>query len=123
MKRTAVPAAPRSKVIRSGRGSGAAGRIRIPRSAGSLSIECPNFPRASASRPESSDADALRILDSVGADSLLGAGDMLYMASDSSKLVRIQGCFVSDEEIKRVVEFWQTKAEPDWLEAPPPWEE
>jgi S-DNA-T family DNA segregation ATPase FtsK/SpoIIIE len=48
---------------------------------------------------------------------------MLYMASDSSKLVRIQGCFVSDEEIRRVVEFWQAKAEPDWLEAQPPWEE
>jgi len=51
---------------------------------------------------------------------------MLYMASDSSKLVRIQGCFVSDEEIKRVVEFWQAKAQPDWLkkeEEESPWEE
>ena len=81
-----------------------------------------NFP-SRISFAVTSQVDSRVILDSVGADSLLGSGDMLYMASDSSKLVRIQGCFVSDEEIKRVVEFWQTKAEPDALEAQPPWEE
>ncbi|MBL7183814.1 MAG: DNA translocase FtsK 4TM domain-containing protein [Anaerolineae bacterium] len=81
-----------------------------------------NFP-ARISFAVTSQVDSRVILDSVGAESLLGAGDMLYMASDSSKLVRIQGCFVSDEEIKRVVEFWQAKAESDWLEAQPPWEE
>jgi S-DNA-T family DNA segregation ATPase FtsK/SpoIIIE len=81
-----------------------------------------NFP-ARISFAVTSQIDSRVILDSVGAESLLGAGDMLYMASDSSKLVRIQGCFVSDEEIRRVVEFWQAKAEPDWLEAQPPWEE
>jgi S-DNA-T family DNA segregation ATPase FtsK/SpoIIIE len=81
-----------------------------------------NFP-ARISFAVTSQIDSRVILDSAGAESLLGAGDMLYMASDSSKLVRIQGCFVSDEEIRRVVEFWQAKAEPDWLEAQPPWEE
>lgn len=82
-----------------------------------------NFP-ARISFAVTSQIDSRVILDSAGAESLLGEGDMLYMASDSSKLVRIQGCFVSDEEIKRVVEFWRAKAEPDWLEEEePPWEE
>jgi S-DNA-T family DNA segregation ATPase FtsK/SpoIIIE len=82
-----------------------------------------NFP-SRISFSVTSQIDSRVILDSVGAESLLGEGDMLYMASDSSKLVRIQGCFASDEEIERVVEFWQTKAEPDWLkEEKPPWEE
>ena len=83
-----------------------------------------NFP-ARISFAATSQIDSRVILDSVGAESLLGSGDMLYMASDSSKLVRVQGCFVSDEEIKRVVEFWQAKAQPDWLkeEEESPWEE
>jgi S-DNA-T family DNA segregation ATPase FtsK/SpoIIIE len=81
-----------------------------------------NFP-ARISFAATSQVDSRVILDSVGAESLLGSGDMLYLASDSSKLVRIQGCFVSDDEIRRVVEFWRAKAEPDWLEAEPPWEE
>ncbi len=82
-----------------------------------------NFP-ARISFAVTSQVDSRVILDSAGAESLLGEGDMLYLASDSSKLSRIQGCFVSDEEIKRVVEFWRTKAEPDWLrEEEPPWEE
>jgi len=82
-----------------------------------------NFP-ARISFTVTSQIDSRVILDSAGAESLLGEGDMLYMASDSSKLVRVQGCFVSDEEIKRVVKFWRAKAEPDWpREEKPPWEE
>jgi S-DNA-T family DNA segregation ATPase FtsK/SpoIIIE len=81
-----------------------------------------NFP-ARISFAVTSQVDSRVILDSAGAESLLGAGDMLYLASDSSKLVRIQGCFVSDEEIRRVVKFWQERAEPDWLEEEAPWEE
>jgi len=82
-----------------------------------------NFP-ARISFAVTSQVDSRVILDSAGAESLLGEGDMLYLASDSSKLVRIQGCFVSDEEIKRVVEFWRAKVEPDWLRVEkPPWEE
>ena len=81
-----------------------------------------NFP-ARISFAVTSQVDSRVILDSAGAESLLGEGDMLYLASDSSKLVRIQGCFVSDGEIKRVVKFWQEKAEPDWLQEEAPWEE
>ena len=41
-----------------------------------------------------------------GAEKLLGRGDMLYMAPDAAKPKRLQGVFVSDEEIERLVEFW-----------------
>jgi S-DNA-T family DNA segregation ATPase FtsK/SpoIIIE len=50
--------------------------------------------------------DSRVILDSVGAESLLGRGDMLFQSPDSSKLARMQGCFVSDNEVQRVVEHW-----------------
>jgi len=55
----------------------------------------------------SSQVDSRVVLDTAGAETLLGRGDMLYMAPDSSSLVRLQGCFVSDEEIAKVVAFWQ----------------
>jgi S-DNA-T family DNA segregation ATPase FtsK/SpoIIIE len=55
----------------------------------------------------SSQIDSRVILDTPGAERLLGRGDMLYMASDSPKLARLQGCFVSDAEIKNIVDFWQ----------------
>jgi len=55
----------------------------------------------------SSQIDSRVILDSPGAEKLLGQGDMLYMASDAPKLARLQGCFVSDAEIKNVVDFWR----------------
>jgi S-DNA-T family DNA segregation ATPase FtsK/SpoIIIE len=42
-----------------------------------------------------------------GAERLLGRGDMLYMAPDSSKLERIQGTFLSDDEINRLVRYWK----------------
>ena len=48
-----------------------------------------------------SQIDSRVILDTPGAERLLGRGDMLYMASDSPKLLRLQGCFVSDAEIRR----------------------
>ena len=51
--------------------------------------------------------DSRVILDTPGAERLLGRGDMLYMAADSPKLARLQGCFVSDTEIKNLVGFWQ----------------
>lgn len=81
-----------------------------------------NFP-ARISFAVTSQVDSRVILDSAGAETLLGEGDMLYLAPDSSKLVRIQGCFVSDKEIKRVVEFWQERAGLEWLEEGAPWEE
>jgi S-DNA-T family DNA segregation ATPase FtsK/SpoIIIE len=55
----------------------------------------------------SSQVDSRVILDSPGAERLLGRGDMLLMTSDSSKLARIQGCYVSDREIDAIVAFWR----------------
>lgn len=54
-----------------------------------------------------SQVDSRVILDTNGAETLLGRGDMLYMPPDSSKLIRLQGCFVSDAEIARLVNFWR----------------
>ncbi len=54
----------------------------------------------------SSQVDSRTILDMAGAEKLLGRGDMLYMAPDAAKPRRLQGVFVSDEEIERIVEFW-----------------
>jgi S-DNA-T family DNA segregation ATPase FtsK/SpoIIIE len=78
-----------------------------------------NFP-ARISFAVTSQVDSRVVLDAAGAETLLGQGDMLYMAPDSSKLVRLQGCFVSDEEIERVVQFW-TKRTPVSIETEPPW--
>ncbi len=54
-----------------------------------------------------SQVDSRVILDTPGADQLLGRGDMLYMAPDVSKLQRLQGCFVSDRETSRLVSYWR----------------
>lgn len=61
----------------------------------------------------SSQIDSRVIIDSSGAEKLLGKGDMLYMAPDSSKLTRLQGCFVSDSEIKNVVQYWKLAQQPE----------
>ncbi len=55
-----------------------------------------------------SQIDSRVILDTPGAEKLLGKGDMLYMASDSPKLARLQGCFLSDAEINNIVHFWKS---------------
>ncbi len=55
-----------------------------------------------------SQIDSRTILDAVGAERLLGRGDMLYLAADASRPERVQGVFVSDEEIDGLVKFWQT---------------
>jgi S-DNA-T family DNA segregation ATPase FtsK/SpoIIIE len=55
-----------------------------------------------------SQIDSRVILDTPGAERLLGRGDMLYMAPDSPKLLRLQGCFVSDAEIRNLVNYWQS---------------
>ncbi|MCD6289638.1 MAG: DNA translocase FtsK, partial [Anaerolineae bacterium] len=65
-----------------------------------------NFP-ARVAFAVTSQIDSRVILDQPGAEKLLGRGDMLFMAPESSKLQRIQGCFVSDQEIRAVVEFWR----------------
>ena len=51
--------------------------------------------------------DSRTILDSGGAEKLLGSGDMLYAASEGKDMKRIQGAFISDEEVRRVVAFWK----------------
>lgn len=53
----------------------------------------------------SSNSDSRVILDAPGAEKLLGNGDMLYMPVGNQKPVRLQGCYVADSEIERVVEF------------------
>ncbi|MFP4440792.1 MAG: DNA translocase FtsK 4TM domain-containing protein [Chloroflexaceae bacterium] len=71
-----------------------------------------NFPSRMAFAV-SSQVDSRVILDTPGADQLLGRGDMLYMAADAAKLVRIQGTFVSDREIEKIVSFWRTATPPE----------
>jgi S-DNA-T family DNA segregation ATPase FtsK/SpoIIIE len=56
--------------------------------------------------------DSRVILDENGAENLLGKGDLLYLPPGSPKLVRGQGAFVSDEEVKSVVDFCAAQAEP-----------
>ncbi len=57
--------------------------------------------------------DSRTILDTAGAEKLVGKGDMLYMSQDSSRPRRIQGAYVSDEEIKRVVDYLKDACEED----------
>ena len=64
----------------------------------------------------SSKIDSRTILDQMGAEALLGQGDMLYMASGSGLPVRVHGAFVSDEEVHRVVEYLRSQGEPNYIE-------
>lgn len=62
----------------------------------------------------SSQTDSRVILDQGGAESLLGKGDMLYRGPGTSKLARIQGAFVDEEEIARITDFWSDQGEPEF---------
>ncbi len=64
----------------------------------------------------SSKIDSRTILDQMGAEALLGQGDMLYMASGTGLPMRVHGAFVSDEEVHRVVEYLKTQGEPNYIE-------
>ena len=64
----------------------------------------------------SSKIDSRTILDQMGAEALLGMGDMLYMHSGSGYPVRVHGAFVSDEEVHRVVNYLKTQGAPDYVE-------
>ena len=86
-----------------------------------------NFPSRIAFAVASG-VDSRVILDSVGAESLLGKGDMLYLAIDAAGPKRLQGCYVADNEVRSIVQHWK-----DWyaaqvkegkLEKPgsPPWD-
>ena len=59
----------------------------------------------------SSSVDSRTILDKSGAETLLGKGDMLYLSADSSKPIRIQGAFLSDDEVEKVVDFVKSQSE------------
>jgi S-DNA-T family DNA segregation ATPase FtsK/SpoIIIE len=64
----------------------------------------------------SSKIDSRTILDQMGAEALLGQGDMLYMPSGTGLPVRVHGAFVSDEEVHRVVESLKAQGEPDYVD-------
>jgi S-DNA-T family DNA segregation ATPase FtsK/SpoIIIE len=64
----------------------------------------------------SSKIDSRTILDQMGAESLLGMGDMLYLAPGTGLPTRAHGAFVADDEVHKVVEFLKSTGEPDYIE-------
>lgn len=81
-----------------------------------------NFP-ARISFRVATRVDSRTVLDVMGAEHLLGRGDMLFLPPGSSRLLRVHGAFVTETETNRVVEFWKEQARPDYdqtfLLAPP----
>ena len=65
----------------------------------------------------SSKIDSRTILDQMGAESLLGQGDMLFMPPGTGTPLRAHGAFVADDEVHRVVEFLKQTGEPDYIES------
>jgi S-DNA-T family DNA segregation ATPase FtsK/SpoIIIE len=64
----------------------------------------------------SSKIDSRTILDQMGAEALLGQGDMLYLSPGSGVPIRVHGAFVSDDEVHRVVEYLKSQGEPNYIE-------
>jgi S-DNA-T family DNA segregation ATPase FtsK/SpoIIIE len=64
----------------------------------------------------SSKIDSRTILDQMGAEALLGMGDMLYMPSGTGFPIRVHGAFVSDDEVHRVVNYLKSQGDPDYIE-------
>jgi S-DNA-T family DNA segregation ATPase FtsK/SpoIIIE len=64
----------------------------------------------------SSKIDSRTILDQMGAEALLGQGDMLYLPPGGGLPVRVHGAFVSDDEVHRVVEYLKSQGEPNYIE-------
>ena len=82
-----------------------------------------NFPARIAFSVATS-VDSRVILDTTGAETLLGRGDMLFQSPDASKPIRVQSCFVSDPEIDRVVEYWvKQRDKEEKVEESSPWDE
>jgi S-DNA-T family DNA segregation ATPase FtsK/SpoIIIE len=77
-----------------------------------------NFP-ARISFAVASSVDSRVILDSTGAESLLGRGDMLFLPPEAGSPIRAQGAMVTDQEIERLITFWQESYAEDEEEAPP----
>ena len=74
-----------------------------------------NFPSRISFRV-SSKIDSRTVLDSSGAEQLLGMGDMLFLTPGSSYLMRVHGAYVSEEELDKVVEFIRGQGGPDYIE-------
>jgi S-DNA-T family DNA segregation ATPase FtsK/SpoIIIE len=72
-----------------------------------------NFP-ARISFRVATRVDSRTILDIMGAEHLLGKGDMLFLPPGSSRLTRVHGAFVTEQEIMGVVDFWKTQAKPEY---------
>ncbi len=79
-----------------------------------------NFP-ARISFATASQVDSRVILDMQGAETLLGDGDMLYLAADAGHPVRVQGCYVGPEELDRVIAFWRKEIGP--VDEKSPWKQ
>ena len=77
-----------------------------------------NFPARIAFQV-SSKTDSRTILDANGAEALLGLGDMLYLAPGTGRLIRLHGSYVSDEDVRRVVEYVKAQAGPDYSDEAP----
>jgi S-DNA-T family DNA segregation ATPase FtsK/SpoIIIE len=79
-----------------------------------------NFP-ARISFAVASSVDSRVILDTIGAESLLGHGDMLFLPPEAPAPLRCQGVMVSDQEVEKVITFWQQSHGTEDT-TPPPWE-
>ncbi len=64
----------------------------------------------------SSGVDSRVIIDEMGAEKLLGRGDMLYLPIDEGKPRRLQGAFCSDRELEALIDFWKQQGKPDYQE-------
>lgn len=64
----------------------------------------------------SSQIDSRTILDAVGAEKLMGKGDMLYLPQGQNKSLRVQGCLLTDTEVERIIEHWKRQGKPDYLD-------
>jgi S-DNA-T family DNA segregation ATPase FtsK/SpoIIIE len=72
-----------------------------------------NFP-ARISFQVSSRTDSRTILDAIGAERLLGSGDMLFLPPGSSKMIRVHGAYISESEIRRLVGFLKKQGKPEY---------
>ncbi len=83
-----------------------------------------NFP-ARISFAVASGVDSRVILDMTGAETLLGRGDMLFMPAEAATPIRLQGAFVSDLEIERLINYWNTVSDLEETDTgvPAPWED
>jgi S-DNA-T family DNA segregation ATPase FtsK/SpoIIIE len=80
-----------------------------------------NFP-ARISFAVASSVDSRVILDGAGAETLLGSGDMLFLPPEAANPIRAQGVMITDQEIEKVITFWQKSRLAEAAEDPP-WEE